>query len=164
MDDKERVETLNAAKSKWQQHADKIPAGKTCKAYSDCTTSSGIDVKLLYTPEDVAEMDYTRDLGFPGEYPYTRGSQATMYRGRLWTMRQYAGFATVEESNRRYKYLLNQGQTGLSIAFDLPTQLAWTQTIHSRRVRWARSACRSVRSRTWRCCSMAFPSTRSARP
>ncbi len=123
MFDKESVGRLKAARSKWQQGADKIPAGKTCKAYADCTTSSGIDVKLLYTPEDVGEMDYMRDLGFPGEYPYTRGSQATMYRGRLWTMRQYAGFATVEESNRRYKYLLNQGQTGLSIAFDLPTQL-----------------------------------------
>jgi methylmalonyl-CoA mutase N-terminal domain/subunit len=123
MDDKESLETLKAAKSKWQQRADKIPAGKTRKGYEDCATSSGIDVNLLYTPEDVAGMDYMRDLGLPGEYPYTRGYQATMYRGRLWTMRQYAGFATVEESNRRYKYLLNQGQTGLSIAFDLPTQL-----------------------------------------
>lgn len=123
MFDKESVERLKAATSTWQQGADRAPAGKTCKAYSDCTTSSGIDVKLLYTPEDVGELDYMRDLGFPGEYPYTRGYQATMYRGRLWTMRQYAGFATVEESNRRYKYLLNQGQTGLSIAFDLPTQL-----------------------------------------
>jgi len=123
MDDKESLETLRAAKSKWQQRADKVPVGKTCKGYADCATSSGVDVNLLYTPEDVADMDYVRDLGFPGEYPYTRGYQATMYRGRLWTMRQYAGFATVEESNRRYKYLLNQGQTGLSIAFDLPTQL-----------------------------------------
>src|SRR5450759_226640 len=123
MFDKEHVGRLKAARLKWQEGADKIPAGKTCKAYSDCTTSSGIDVKLLYTPEDIVDMDYMRDIGFPGEYPYTRGYQATMYRGRLWTMRQYAGFATVEESNRRYKYLLNQGQTGLSIAFDLPTQL-----------------------------------------
>ncbi len=123
MDDKESLETLRAAKSKWQQRADRVPEGRTCKSYADCATSSGIDVSLLYTPEDVAGMDYMRDLGFPGEYPYTRGYQATMYRGRLWTMRQYAGFATVEESNRRYKYLLNQGQTGLSIAFDLPTQL-----------------------------------------
>jgi methylmalonyl-CoA mutase N-terminal domain/subunit len=123
MFDKESVGRLKAARLKWQEGADKIPAGKTCKAYSDCSTSSGIDVKLLYTPEDIVDMDYMRDIGFPGEYPYTRGYQATMYRGRLWTMRQYAGFATVEESNRRYKYLLKQGQTGLSIAFDLPTQL-----------------------------------------
>ncbi len=123
MDDKENLEMLRAAKSKWRQCADKVPPGKTCKTYADCKTTSGIDVDLLYTPEDIADMDYMRDLGFPGEYPYTRGYQATMYRGRLWTMRQYAGFATVEESNRRYKYLLDQGQTGLSIAFDLPTQL-----------------------------------------
>lgn len=123
MDDKESLEMLRAAESKWRQCADKVPPGKTCKTYTDRKTTSGIDVDLLYTPEDTADMDYMRDLGFPGEYPYTRGYQATMYRGRLWTMRQYAGFATVEESNRRYKYLLDQGQTGLSIAFDLPTQL-----------------------------------------
>lgn len=123
MDDKESLERVKTAKAKWQQRADRIPDGGTRKTYSECATSSGIDVNLLYTPEDIEQMDYLRDLGFPGEYPYTRGYQSTMYRGRLWTMRQYAGFATVEESNRRYKYLLNQGQTGLSIAFDLPTQL-----------------------------------------
>src|SRR5450756_1235750 len=93
MFDKESVGRLKAAKAKWQQGADKIPAGKTCKAYSDYTTSSGIDVKLLYTPEDVGEMDYMRDLGFPGEYPYTRGYQATMYRGRLWTCLLYTSDA-----------------------------------------------------------------------
>jgi len=164
MDDRESLERLKAAKLRWQQRVDKVPEGKTSKAYSDCATSSGIDVSLLYTPEDVEEMDYMRDLGFPGEYPYTRGYQATMYRGRLWTMRQYAGFATVEESNRRYKYLLNQGQTGLSIAFDLPTSWAWMQIIRSRRERSARWGCRSARSRIWRSCLMAFRSTRSAHP
>jgi methylmalonyl-CoA mutase N-terminal domain/subunit len=123
MDEKERLAHIRSAGAAWQEKADKVSVGKTCKAYADCATVSGIDVKLLYTPEDVGEMDYMRDLGFPGEYPFTRGYQPTMYRGRLWTMRQYAGFATVEESNRRYKYLLGQGQTGLSIAFDLPTQL-----------------------------------------
>jgi len=87
-------------------------------------TTSGIPVERIYTPEDV-EVDYVRDLGFPGQYPYTRGVQPTMYRGRLWTMRQYAGYATAEESNRRYKYLLEQGQTGLSVAFDLPTQIGY---------------------------------------
>jgi methylmalonyl-CoA mutase N-terminal domain/subunit len=74
---------------------------------------------------DNIEIDYLSDLGFPGEYPFTRGVQPTMYRGRYWTMRQYAGFATAEESNRRYKYLLDQGQTGLSVAFDLPTQIGF---------------------------------------
>lgn len=79
----------------------------------------------LYTPLDIEGLDYENDLGFPGEYPFTRGVQPTMYRGRFWTMRQYAGFATAEESNQRYKYLLEQGQTGLSCAFDLPTQIGY---------------------------------------
>ena len=88
-------------------------------------TGSGVEVERLYTPEDTALSDNNEKLGYPGAYPYTRGIQPTMYRGRLWTMRQYAGFATAEESNARYKYLLDQGQTGLSVAFDLPTQMGY---------------------------------------
>ena len=87
--------------------------------------SSGMDIDPLYTPEDLSGFDYQSALGYPGEYPFTRGIQPAMYRGRLWTMRQYAGFATAEESNKRYRYLLEQGQTGLSIAFDLPTQIGY---------------------------------------
>ena len=86
---------------------------------------SGIPIKRLYTPLDQKEMDYLTDIGFPGEYPFTRGVQPTMYRGRYWTMRQYAGFASAEESNKRYRFLLDQGQTGLSVAFDLPTQIGY---------------------------------------
>jgi methylmalonyl-CoA mutase, N-terminal domain len=86
-------------------------------------TSSHIPVRPLYTPADLAARDYDRDVGYPGEFPYTRGVQATMYRGRLWTMRQYAGMGDAEESNKRYKYLLANGTTGLSVAFDLPTQI-----------------------------------------
>ena len=88
-------------------------------------TSSGIEIADLYTPADVAGLDEDRDLGRPGEYPFTRGVQPTMYRGRLWTMRQYAGFATAAETNERFRYLLAQGQTGLSVAFDLPTQMGY---------------------------------------
>jgi methylmalonyl-CoA mutase N-terminal domain/subunit len=88
-------------------------------------TSSGIEVRDLYTPADIAGLDEDRDLGRPGEYPFTRGVQATMYRSRFWTMRQYAGFATAEETNRRFRYLLDHGQTGLSVAFDLPTQMGY---------------------------------------
>ena len=88
-------------------------------------SSSGADVDPLYGPEALAEWNYHEKLGFPGEFPFTRGVQPTMYRGRLWTMRQYAGFADAEESNRRYKFLLEQGQTGLSVAFDLPTQIGY---------------------------------------
>ena len=88
-------------------------------------TTSGIEMKRLFSPLDTEDQDYCEDLGFPGEYPFTRGVQPPMYRGRLWTMRQYAGFATAEETNKRYKYLLEQGQTGLSVAFDLPTQIGY---------------------------------------
>jgi len=88
-------------------------------------TDSGISIERLYCPDDVATSDPERDLGYPGQYPFTRGVQPTMYRGRLWTMRQYAGYASAEESNRRYRYLLEQGQTGLSVAFDLPTQIGY---------------------------------------
>jgi methylmalonyl-CoA mutase N-terminal domain/subunit len=89
----------------------------------DAQTSSHIPVKLLYTPEDIKDWDYDRQAGYPGEFPFTRGVQPTMYRGRLWTMRQYAGMGDAEESNKRYKYLLAHGTTGLSVAFDLPTQI-----------------------------------------
>ncbi len=88
-------------------------------------STSGIEIDGLYTPEDVDGFDYESDVGYPGEFPYTRGVQPNMYRGRLWTMRQYAGFASPEESNRRYRYLLEEGQTGLSVAFDLPTQMGY---------------------------------------
>ncbi len=90
---------------------------------SEQQTSSHIPVQPLYTPSDLAGWDYDRELGYPGEFPFTRGVQATMYRGRLWTMRQYAGMGDAEESNKRYKYLLANGTTGLSVAFDLPTQI-----------------------------------------
>src|SRR5574340_915131 len=88
-------------------------------------TTSDIEVRRLYTPEDEDETGYAERCGFPGSYPFTRGVQPTMYRGRLWTMRQYAGFGTARESNERYKYLLEAGQTGLSVAFDLPTQMGY---------------------------------------
>ncbi len=88
-------------------------------------SSSGYEIERLYTPLHVEDKDYLQELGFPGEYPFTRGIQPTMYRGRFWTMRQYAGFGTAEESNERYRYLLSQGQTGLSVAFDLPTQMGY---------------------------------------
>jgi methylmalonyl-CoA mutase N-terminal domain/subunit len=87
--------------------------------------TSGIEIQPLYTGEDLEGAELTESLGYPGEYPFGRGIQPTMYRGRLWTMRQYSGFASAEESNRRYRYLLEQGQTGLSIAFDLPTQIGY---------------------------------------
>ena len=88
-------------------------------------TTSEIEIEPIYAPEDVSTVDYDRDLGHPAQFPFTRGVQPTMYRGRLWTMRQYSGFASAEETNRRYRYLMDQGQTGLSMAFDLPTQTGY---------------------------------------
>ena len=93
--------------------------------HPEFTTASGIEAKGVYGPEDLGDFDAEARLGTPGEYPFTRGVYGTMYRGRPWTMRQYAGFATAAESNARYKYLLSQGQTGLSVAFDLPTQMGY---------------------------------------
>jgi methylmalonyl-CoA mutase, N-terminal domain len=115
---------ITGAKANWQG-AVRGARAKIGERKPTFTTSSGIPVDLIYTPEDVAGLDYVSDLGFPGEFPFTRGVQPTMYRSRLWTMRQYAGFGTAEESNARYRYLLEQGQTGLSIAFDLPTQIGY---------------------------------------
>jgi methylmalonyl-CoA mutase N-terminal domain/subunit len=89
----------------------------------DAFATTSTETRRLYTPLDIAATEYERDIGYPGEYPFTRGVQPTMYRGRLWSMRQYAGFGTAKESNERFKYLLSQGQTGLSVAFDLPTQI-----------------------------------------
>jgi len=96
---------------------------KTTAAPADPETSSHIPVRQVYTPDDLKSWEYDRKLGYPGDFPYTRGVQPTMFRGRLWTMRQYAGMGDAEESNKRYRYLLSQGTTGLSVAFDLPTQI-----------------------------------------
>jgi len=110
---------------RWEKTTLNKAVSKSPERQPSFQTTSHIALKNLATPLDVGEADYLRDLGFPGEFPFTRGVQPTMYRGRFWTMRQYAGFATAEETNNRYKYLLNQGQTGLSVAFDLPTQIGY---------------------------------------
>ena len=109
---------ISEEKKKWESRCLKKSPGKI-------ESTSGMEIQILYTPAEAAATDYLRDQGFPGEYPFTRGIQPTMYRGRVWSMRQYSGFATAEESNRRYKFLLEQGQTGLSVAFDLPTQIGY---------------------------------------
>lgn len=121
---KKKLEEVRQQKEKWERNTvpkslEKLPErGKFF-------TSSNIPVSRIYTPLDIASFDYLRNLGFPGEYPLTRGVFPTMYRARFWTMRQYAGFATAEQTNQRFKYLLEQGQKGLSVAFDLPTQLGY---------------------------------------
>jgi methylmalonyl-CoA mutase N-terminal domain/subunit len=119
------TDELARLKKEWKETTLQDVTSRYPERQSEFRTGSGIPVEVVYTPDDLAGHDYMRDLGFPGEYPFTRGVQPTLYRGRLWTMRQYAGFATAAESNRRYKYLLEQGQTGLSVAFDLPTQIGY---------------------------------------
>jgi methylmalonyl-CoA mutase N-terminal domain/subunit len=116
--------TLDDERRRWDEQVVKPAIKKFPERKSEFTTSSGIPLPALLTPQ-MGEAEYLEDLGFPGEYPFTRGVQPNMYRGRFWTMRQYAGYATAEESNKRYRYLLEQGQTGLSVAFDLPTQIGY---------------------------------------
>jgi len=124
MFDRRKLEEIRKLKEKWERETvaksfEKLPEK------GEFATSSDILVNRVYTPVDIAEHDYLRDLGFPGEYPFTRGVYPTMYRARLWTMRQYAGFGTAEQTNKRFKYLLEQGQKGLSVAFDFPTQVGY---------------------------------------
>jgi len=123
--DEKHRERLQHAKSAWESQTVRKTLERLPESQPQFTTTSDIALERLYTPLDVVDLDYLSALGFPGEYPFTRGVQPSMYRGRLWTMRQYAGFGSAEESNQRYKYLLNQGQTGLSVAFDLPTQIGY---------------------------------------
>lgn len=125
MFDNESLKEIKQSRNEWEETQLKKTLAKFPERKENFTTVSGEVVNPLYTPEDLEGLDYNRDLGYPGEYPFTRGVQPTMYRGKLWTMRMYAGFATAEESNNRYKYLLEQGQTGLSVAFDLPTQIGY---------------------------------------
>jgi len=123
LNEQEKKENLVRAKEAWQgkvkKTIEKNPERKVFKL------DSNLEIETAYDPLNVEEFDYTRQLNWPGEYPFTRGIQPTMYRGRLWTMRQYAGFGSAEETNKRFRYLLDQGQTGLSVAFDLPTQIGY---------------------------------------
>ena len=119
------TDASDAGRERWRRTTRARALESAAERRARFATSSDIEIADLYTPADTAGLDEERDLGRPGEYPFTRGVQPTMYRSRLWTMRQYAGFASAEETNRRFRYLLEQGQTGLSVAFDLPTQMGY---------------------------------------
>jgi methylmalonyl-CoA mutase N-terminal domain/subunit len=124
MFDPKKIEDIRNQTQHWNEKIEKT-LSKNPERRKDFQTTSGIEVRRVFSPPDIAESDYSRDLNVPGEFPYTRGVQPTMYRGRFWTMRQYAGFGSAEDTNRRYRYLLEHGQTGLSVAFDLPTQIGY---------------------------------------
>jgi methylmalonyl-CoA mutase, N-terminal domain len=121
MYDREKLDQLRLAREKWEETSLQRSLGQLPERRDRFITTSSDPVERLYTPLDVGDMDYLQDLGLPGEYPYTRGIHPTLHRSRLWTMRMFAGFGTAEETNQRFKFLLQQGQTGLSIAYDLPT-------------------------------------------
>ncbi len=121
MYDREKLKRIREHKEEWEKTTLQKSISRFPERQEEFVTTSSAPVERLYTPDDVADLDYERDIGFPGEFPFTRGVHATMYRGKLWTMRMFAGFGTAEETNARFKYLLSQGETGLSIAFDMPT-------------------------------------------
>ena len=125
MFDRQEIKNIKDSKSKWEKETLNPKRQRFPERCSQFTTASGEFVDRIYTPEHLEHLDYGEKIGFPGQYPFTRGVKPDMYRGKLWTMRQYAGFGTATESNRRYKYLLEQGTTGLSVAFDLCTQIGY---------------------------------------
>jgi methylmalonyl-CoA mutase N-terminal domain/subunit len=125
MYDKKKLAELEENRDKWEETTLQRSLARFPERRERFTTTSGEPIRRLYTPLDVADLDYVDDLGHPGSYPYTRGVHATMYRGRSWTMRMFAGFGTAEETNERYKYLMKQGNMGLSVAFDLPTLMGY---------------------------------------
>ena len=124
MSDKDQMERIKEATAKYDERVAKV-LQKMPERKADFANTSGIPVKRVYTPLDMEGFDYLKQLAMPGQYPYTRAVQPTAYRGRFWTMRQYAGFASADETNERYHFLLKSGQTGLSVAFDLPTQIGY---------------------------------------
>lgn len=121
MFDPQQLAAIQHTKDRWEETTLHQTLARSPERRDKFITTSSEEIERLYTPLDIAPMDYARDLGMPGEYPYTRGVHATMHRGRLWTMRMFAGFGTAEETNARFKYLLEHGETGLSTAFDMPT-------------------------------------------
>ncbi|RLI15934.1 methylmalonyl-CoA mutase [Candidatus Bathyarchaeota archaeon] len=125
MFDKERIKEIEKQRERWENTTLPKWISHHPERRKEFRNHSGMQIKRVYTPEDIQEMDYMRDLGFPGEYPFTRGLHATMYRGRIWTMRMFAGYGTAEDTNKRFKYLLSEGETGLSTAFDYPTIMGY---------------------------------------
>ena len=125
MFEKTKIDEVREAARKWEEEKVAKSVARFPERKERFEFTSGIETKRMYTPADIEDLDYCEDLGMPGQYPFTRGVQDTMYRGKFWTMRMYAGFSTAEESNKRYKYLIENGSSGLSVAFDLPTQMGY---------------------------------------
>ena len=118
---KKEIEEIKQKKEEWDKNSYSRHKKNHPERKDKFENLSWNEIKSLYTPDDIAHLDYIKDLGYPGEYPFLRGIHPTMHRGRLWTFRQFSGFGSAEETNQRYKYLLDHGETGLSVAFDYPT-------------------------------------------
>jgi len=125
MFDKRKIEEVSKERIRWEQTTLPSWIKQSSERKKEFRNTSNMLINRLYTPEDVKGLDYLKDIGFPGEFPFLRGVHATMYRGRFWTMRQFAGFGTAAQTNKRFKYLLKEGETGLSIAFDYPTIMGY---------------------------------------
>ena len=125
MFDKDKIEAMSRARLKWEEDILRGSRETLPESQDTFTTISGLELKGLYTPEDISDLDYSRDIGFPGQYPFTRGIHPTMYRARPWTMRMFSGMGTAEDTNQRFKYLLENGENGLSVAFDFPTLVGY---------------------------------------
>jgi methylmalonyl-CoA mutase, N-terminal domain len=121
MDEKEIIKQIHEKRLDWEKHLYSKTIQQNPERKQRFKNLSDLEIKNLYTPEDIATLEYLRDIGFPGDFPFLRGVHPNLYRGRLWTMRQFAGFGSAEETNKRYHYLLEHGETGLSVAFDYPT-------------------------------------------
>src|SRR5581483_10896216 len=121
MHDPSKLNEIREARDQWEETTLQKSLARAPERANKFITTSSEEIKRLYTPDDIADMDYARDLNDAGQYPFTRGIHATMYRGKVWTMRMFAGFGTAEETNARFKYLLEHGETGLLTAFDMPT-------------------------------------------
>ncbi|UCG83381.1 MAG: methylmalonyl-CoA mutase family protein [Dehalococcoidia bacterium] len=126
MDEREKIEEIKKGRQEWEEGELKDSLETLPESQDTFTTISGLEVKRFYTPEDISDLDYSNDLSFPGQYPFTRGVHPTMYRARPWTMRMFSGMGTAEDTNRRFKYLLAHGESGLSVAFDYPTLMGHT--------------------------------------
>ena len=155
---------MSTNKQEWQDSTLSRVTQRFPERREQFATDSGLDLDAVYTPEDGTPggAEYVDAIGYPGEFPYTRGVQPNMYRGRIWTMRQYAGYATAAATNERYRYLLENGQTGLSVAFDLPTQIGYDSDHPLAEGEVARWGCPYALWRTWRRCSTEYRWTRSA--
>jgi methylmalonyl-CoA mutase N-terminal domain/subunit len=130
MFDRQKLDQIRKAQKEWEEDTLSKSLSRLPERYDEFITTSSDPINRVYTPLDISDLDYFDDLGLPGEYPYTRGIHPTLHRSRLWTMRMFAGFGTAEETNQRFRYLLEQGQTGLSVAFDLPTLMGYDTDDH----------------------------------